>query len=48
MEKAGDEVGRENMPGGKAVTVDLMKRARALRRTADDETGASALLSRTP
>jgi len=36
------------MPGGKAVAVDLMKRARAPKRAAEDQTGASGSISRTP
>ena len=42
-----EEDGRENMPGGKAVAVDLMKRARAPTRAAEDQTGASGPMSRT-
>ena len=38
IEEAAD-VGRENMPGGKAIAVDLMKRARAPSRAAEDHTG---------
>ena len=47
MEEAAD-VGRENMPGGKAVAVDLINRARAPKRAAEHHTGASAPMSRTP
>jgi len=47
MDEAEDD-GRENMPGGKAVAVDLMKRARVPRRAAEDYTGASGPTSRTP
>jgi len=36
------------MPGGKAVAVDLMKRARAPRKAAEDQMGASGPMSRTP
>jgi len=36
------------MPRGKAVALDFMKRARALRRAADDQTGASEPTSRNP
>jgi len=43
-----EEVGRENMPGGKAVAVQLMKRLRAPSREAEDQTGASGPLSETP
>ena len=43
-----EEDGRENMPGGKAVAVDLMRQARAPRRAAENETGASGPMSRTP
>jgi len=43
MEPA-EEDGRENIPGGKAVAVDLMK----LTRAAEDQIGASGLMSRTP
>jgi len=35
------EVGRENMPEGQALRVDLMKKERAPRRAAEDQTGAS-------
>ena len=41
-------VGRENMPEGKAVRIDLMKRARAANREAEDQTGASGPKSETP
>ena len=41
------EVGRENIPGGKAVAVALMKQASASKRAADNQTGASGLTSRT-
>ena len=47
MEEAAD-VGRENIPGGKAVAVDLIKRARAPRRAPEDKTGASGPMSWTP
>jgi len=47
MEEAADD-GRENMPGGKAVAVDLMKRARAPNRAAEDQMGASGPTLRTP
>jgi len=36
------------MPGGKAVAVDLIKRERAPRRAAVDQTGASGPSSVTP
>jgi len=36
------------MPGGKAVAVDLMKRVRAPRRAAEDQTGASGPSAETP
>jgi len=39
---------RENMPRGKAVRVDLMKRARAANRAAENQTGASGPRSVTP
>jgi len=42
------DIGRENMPGGKAVAVDLMKRARPPNRAAKDQTGSSGPMSRTP
>ena len=35
------DVRPENMPGGKAVLVDLMKRDWVRRRVAEDQTGAS-------
>jgi len=44
MEEAAD-VGGENIRGGKAVAVDLMKRARAPRRAPEDQTGASGRMS---
>ena len=47
IEKAAD-VGCKNMPGGKAGAVDLMKRPRAPRRVAEDQTGASGPMPRTP
>jgi len=43
-----EEDGRENIPGGKAVGVDLMKRASAPKREAEDHTGAPGPMSRTP
>jgi len=43
-----EEDGRENMPGGKAVAVDLVMRPRAARRAAEDHTGALGPMSRTP
>jgi len=43
-----EEDGWENMPGGRAVAVDLMKRASASKRAAEDQTGASGPMSRTP
>ena len=43
-----EDFGRENIPRGKAVAVDLMKRARAASRAANDQTGASGSISRTP
>jgi len=43
-----EELGRENIPGGKAVDVELMKQAKAPRREADDPTGASGPISETP
>ena len=43
-----EDDGRENMPGGKAVAVALMKRARAPRRGLEDQTGASGPMTRTP
>jgi len=36
------------MPGGKAVAVDLMKRARAPRKAAEDQMGVSGPMLRTP
>ena len=36
-----EEDGRENMPGGKTVAVDLIKRVRAPSRAGEDQTGAS-------
>jgi len=36
------------MPGGKGVAVELMNRARATSREADDQTGASGPMSGTP
>jgi len=36
------------MPGGKAPAVDLMNRERAPNRAAEDQTGASGPMSRTP
>jgi len=36
------------MPGGKAVAVDLTKRASAPKRAAEDQTGASGPSSVTP
>jgi len=47
MEPA-EEDGRENMPGGKAVAVELMNRARAPSSGAEDQTGASGPMSETP
>ena len=47
MEEAAD-VGREKMPGGKAVAVDLIKRVSEPRRAAEDHTGASGPISDTP
>ena len=41
------EVGRENMPGGQALRVNLMKKERAPRRAAEDQTGASGPRSET-
>ena len=38
-----EDTGHENVPGGNAVAVDLMKWARA----AEDQTGASGPTSRT-
>jgi len=43
-----EEDGYENMPGGKAVAVALINWARAPRRAAEDQTGASVPMSRTP
>jgi len=42
-----EEDGRENMPDGKAVAVDLIKRVRAPRRAAEEHTGASEPSSET-
>jgi len=42
------DVGRENIPGGKAVAVDLIKRMSTPRRAAEDQTGASGPISETP
>jgi len=39
--EAAAEVERENMPAGKKVLVDLMKRERAPRRAVEHQTGAS-------
>jgi len=39
---------RENMPGGKAVAVDIMNQARAPRRATEDQRGALGQTSRTP
>jgi len=36
-----DEQVRENMPGGKAVLMDITKRERAAKSGAEDQTGAS-------
>jgi len=47
MEEAA-EVGRENMPGGKGVAVDLMHRVRAPKMATEDYTGASGPSSVTP
>ena len=47
MEPA-EDVGRENMPGGKAVAVELMKRLGAPSKGAEDQTGASGPMSETP
>jgi len=41
------EIGQENMPGGKPVKVDLMKRAKAANREAEDQMGASGPRSET-
>jgi len=43
-----EDDGRENIPGGKAVAVDLMKRTSAPSRAAEDQTGASGPSSVTP
>jgi len=43
-----EEDGRENMPGGKAVAVDFMKRASVPKRAAEVQRGASGPISRTP
>jgi len=43
-----EEDGRENMPGVKAVAVDLMKGARAPSRVAEEQTEGSGPMSRTP
>jgi len=42
------EVRCVNMPGWKAVRVDLIKRARAANREAEDQTGAYRARSETP
>jgi len=47
MESA-QEVGWENMPGGKAVAVDLTKRVDVPNRAAKDQTGVSGPMSKTP
>ena len=39
---------RENIPGGKAVAVDLMNQVRAPKRATADHTGASGTNSVTP
>ena len=36
------------MPWGKAVAVDVMKRVSAPKRAAEDQTGASGLMSESP
>jgi len=36
------------MPGGKAVPIEVMKRARALSSGPEDQTGASGPMSETP
>jgi len=43
-----DDVGRENMPGGKPVIVDLRNQERAPRRAAEDQIGALGPRSETP
>jgi len=43
-----EDEGRANIPGGKAVAVALMKRARAPKRAAEDQTGVSGPMLRTP
>ena len=43
-----EDVGRENMPGGKAVAVELMKRLRAPSKGTEDQTEASGPMSETP
>jgi len=47
MEETEDD-GQENMPGGNTAAVDLMQRARAPRRAAEDQMGASGPMWRTP
>jgi len=41
------DYGRRNIPGGKVVAVELMRRARAPRREAENHAGESALMSET-